>query len=79
VRTRVSRWGHSLAIRIPAAFAQEARIEDGTAVELTVDRGQLVVAPVRPTYLLEDLVDQITDENLHDETAWGAPVGGEVW
>ena len=79
MRVRVSRWGNSLAIRIPASFSREVRIEAGDAVELQVEDGLLVIEPVRTTYTLDELVAGITEENRHDKTEWGPPVGGEAW
>jgi antitoxin MazE len=79
MRSRVSRWGNSLAIRIPASFSREVRIEAGDAVDLRVDDGRMVITPVRKSYTLDQLLAGITDENLHGETDWGPPVGGEAW
>ena len=79
MRSRVSRWGNSLAIRIPASFSREVRIEAGDAVELQVEAGRMVITPVRKTYSLDQLLAGITDENLHGETEWGLPAGGEAW
>lgn len=79
MQSRVSRWGNSLAIRIPASFSREVRIEAGDAVELQVEDGHLVVKPVRKTYTLEQLLAGVTDENLHEETDWGQPMGNEAW
>jgi antitoxin MazE len=79
MRSRVSRWGNSLAIRIPASFSREARINEGDAIELQVEDGHLVITPIRKTYTLDELLAGVTDENRHDETEWGPAVGREVW
>ena len=79
MRARVSRWGNSLAIRIPAAFAEETQIEDGSTVDVAVEDGRLVIAAVSPRYSLEELLAQVTPENVHKETDWGKAVGAEVW
>jgi antitoxin MazE len=39
MKTRVQRWGNSLAVRIPRAFAAQAGVQDGTTVEMTVVDG----------------------------------------
>lgn len=78
--TKVQKWGNSMALRIPKAFADEMQITTETAVELTIEDGKLVINPVQePEYKLEDLLALITPENIHDEVDWGAPVGQEVW
>jgi antitoxin MazE len=80
MQATVQKWGNSLALRIPKAFAQEIGLEQDAAVMLAVENGRLVIAPVKdPVYDLDDLVSQITDENQHDEFDWGPPVGNEVW
>ena len=77
---RVQKWGNSLGVRIPKAIAQDARIEDGASVELSVEEGRVVIAPVKKKkYTLKELVDRITPENMHGETDWGPPLGKEVW
>ena len=80
MKTAVQRWGNSLALRIPKAFADETRIHDGSEVELTLKGGALVIRPVRRKRpALADLLKQITPQNLHDEVSTGGPVGQETW
>ena len=80
MRTRVQKWGNSLALRIPKSFAAEVGLAENAAVDLSVKEGRLVVEveaeiPLR----LEDLLDGITDRNLHGEWQTGPAVGKEVW
>ncbi len=78
--TKVQKWGNSFALRIPKTFADEMQMTVDTAVELSIADGKLVITPVeRSEYSLEELLAQITPENLHDEVDWGAPVGQETW
>lgn len=80
MQTKVQKWGHSLAVRIPRAYAKAANLEQDSSVEISVVDGALVLTPVaRPRYDLEDLLAQITDENIHAEVDLGPPVGKEVW
>lgn len=76
---RVSRWGDSLAVRIPRPMADQARIEEGQEVELAVVDGCLTIRPRARTYTLDELLDQVTPENRHDGVDWGEPVGDEAW
>jgi antitoxin MazE len=76
----VCKWGNSLAVRIPAAFAETVGLCEGTEVDLNIQAGRLIVAPVRQQrYDLQQLLEQITPENRHDLVDWGKPVGKEVW
>lgn len=80
MRARVQRWGNSLALRIPSAFAVETTIEQGSEVELTLEDGRLVVTPVKdPAFSLEALLAEVTPDNLHAEADIGAPEGAEAW
>jgi antitoxin MazE len=80
VKARVQKWGNSLAVRIPRAFADDLGLVDGAAVELTLDEGSLVLRPqLQPAYRLEELLDRVTRENRHGEEDLGPPAGGEVW
>ena len=78
--TKVQKWGNSVALRIPKAFADEMQITTETAVEMTIEDGKLIISPVEhPQYVLEELLAQITPENLHGEVDRGVPVGRETW
>jgi antitoxin MazE len=77
--TRVQRWGNSLALRIPRSLAVQAKVAVGTAVDIAVERGRLVVRPVRQRYRLSDLLKGIEERNIHAEIDSGSAVGREVW
>ncbi len=84
MKTKVQKWGNSLALRIPKSFAAETKMGPDTEVDLTLVEGKLVVTPVstpirRSKYSLEQLVEGITEENTHAEIDTGGPVGNEVW
>jgi antitoxin MazE len=76
----IAKWGNSLAIRIPQNLAKEINLAEGSEVELSLLDGNLVITPrTRHRYSLEDLVQAITPENLHQEIESGTAVGNEVW
>jgi antitoxin MazE len=80
VTTDISRWGNSLAVRIPRALAEKARLAEGDTVTVeAADDGSLVIRPARARYSVDELVRGITRRNRHGETPWGAPVGNEPW
>ena len=80
MKTRIQKWGNSLALRIPKPFAEEARLAEDSTVDVTVRNGKLVVVAVEePEETLESLVALITTENRHGETDTGRPVGNEIW
>jgi antitoxin MazE len=78
--SRITKWGNSLAIRIPLAIAKQASLAEGDAVTVALDReGGIVLRSVRRKYELSDLVGRITPKNRHRETDWGQPRGKESW
>ncbi len=78
--TRVQKWGNSLGLRIPRSFAVEARLAEGTAVDVTLEDDRLIVRPVdRPRYRLGDLLKKIDRRKIHSEVKTGRATGREVW
>lgn len=67
--TIVKMWGHSAALRIPAALMKQANLSVNQQVKLRAEEGRLVVEPDLPTYDIDELVAAITPENLHGVTA----------
>jgi antitoxin MazE len=77
MKTTVRLWGHSLAIRIPKTFAVHLGIVSGEEVELSMESGNLRIAPLQEN--LSALLEKVRPENLHDETDTGTTLGLEVW
>ena len=78
MRATVSRWGNSLGLRIPRGLAEDAGLIEGSAIDLRVENGRLIVEPVA-VESLESLLAKVTPKNLHDELLIDAPRGREVW
>jgi len=80
MKTRVQKWGNSLALRIPKAFADEVGLQKETSVEISLADGKIVVTPVTKSKLtLEQLLSKVTEDNLHHEVDTGSAVGNETW
>ena len=80
MKSRVQKWGNSLALRIPKSFAVEAGLRADGAVELSLVEGALVVQPVAPQPpTLDELLRGITDNNMPGEWDTGPAVGKEAW
>jgi len=77
---KVQKWGDSLALRIPKAFAIYAHLEDDNVVDISMVEGQIVVKPlIEPALTLEKLLAGINKSNLHHEVDTGIAMGKEVW
>ena len=78
MRTRVQKWGNSLALRIPKAFADEVHLDQDSTVDVSLVNGKLVVEPVaRPAWTLDELLAGVTEQNLHGEIDTGPAVGND--
>lgn len=80
MRTRIQKWGNSLALRIPKSFATEVGLQRETSVEVSLADGKLIITPVaKPKLTLKQLLARVTKENLHREVDSGPAIGNETW
>ena len=78
MNVKLSRWGNSLAVRIPAGIAKEASLSEGDSLAIDAEDKGLRLNLVESKASLEELVEAISAENRHDEISWGEPVGAEA-
>ena len=81
MKIMVKKWGNSLGIRIPAAFTQMLDLNNGSVVELSRTANGIQIIPQKKSRQeqLEELLDQITPENMHHEDFFGMEIGKEEW
>jgi len=80
MKLKIKKWGNSLALRIPRAFAMETNLHDDSVVEFFTRDNELVIVPVEGNkFELSDLLEQVNSDNLHSEITTGKPVGAEIW
>lgn len=79
MNTTLSKWGNSLAVRIPAQIANEAGLHEGVSLRVEYAEGALHLCPVAEVPTLDEMVNEITDENRHEEIDFEASVGEESW
>lgn len=79
MRGKVQKWGNSLAVRIPRAFAEQLGVGDDSEVELIIGDDGLLVRPVPQRYILSELLERVTDANVHEEVRTGERMGREQW
>ena len=75
---RISRWGNSLAVRIPKGLLDGAQLQEGDEVEMQSEEGTIVIVARKGVPSLQELVARITAENTHAEQA-PLGVGSELW
>lgn len=80
MRTKIQKWGNSLALRIPKGFAQHSNLENNSEVDIHLEDKQIVIKPVvRQTKNLADLLAGVNKENIHNEVDTGSACGNEIW
>jgi len=74
ITTHLRKWGNSLAIRLPKPLLDLVDLREGSQLEISIDRERLILSPVKkPKYTLDELLAQVTPENLHGEIDFGMP------
>jgi len=76
----IAKWGNSLAVRIPQAIAEQVQVQVGSEISIDIVDGKIILTPHRrKKYMLDELLDGMTSDNLHAEVSTGISVGNEAW
>lgn len=79
MKSTVQKWGNSLAIRIPKSFATEIDLYQGAEIDLVLFENKIQIEPIKKKKItLDELLSQVTEENIHSEVDTGTPVGKEI-
>jgi antitoxin MazE len=80
MKAQIAKWGNSLAVRIPKAAADAAKLKVGDDLDLSIERtGSITLRKKKRRPTLKELMRGMTKENRHPETDWGGRVGNEEW
>ena len=80
MRTKIKKWGNSLALRIPKSFALNANLRQDELVDISIDKERIIITPIgEKEYSLDELLAGVSEDNLHGEFDTGVPVGKEIW
>jgi len=80
MQAKIKKWGNSLALRIPKSFALNANLRQNKLVDLSIDKERIIITPIdEKEYSLDELLESVSESNLHGEVDTGAPVGKEIW
>ena len=73
------KWGNSIGVRIPAGILIELNLSAEKKVDVRAEAGRIIIEPIIDSQeTLEQLLGQITPDNLHSEIDFGQPVGKEL-
>lgn len=87
MKTKIARWGNSLALRLPAEVVRDFGLREGQIVELTPNKPKIEIATERqyadgvPVYTLQELVAEarrLGPENESEMLDWGPDRGSEI-
>ena len=79
METVIRKWGNSPAVRINATAMKIAAFDLEQRVTIKASKGRIVIEPAdKLEFRLEDLVGDITSNNLHDSVDFGEPLGKEA-
>lgn len=82
MHTRIQKWGNSQGLRLTKDLLENADLDVGDEVDVSVKDGVLMITPIkkiRGKYRIEDLVARIPEDHESEEIDWGGPSGKEVW
>jgi antitoxin MazE len=71
----VTKWGNSLALRIPQAFATQLGVKENSNVSLEIVGDRLII---KRGQTLDEMLACITEENQHDLIDNSEPQGKEI-
>lgn len=77
MEAQLQKWGNSLGLRIPAHISRKFHLHSGSSVDLIVNQDCIVIQPKK--YTLENLLEGITEQNLHSNLLEDEPKGKEEW
>mgnify|MGYP002717738815 FL=1 len=73
------KWGNSIGVRIPAVILTELNLSAEKKVDVRAEAGRIIIEPIIDSQeTLEQLLGQITPDNVHSEIDFGQPVGKEL-
>ena len=79
MQVTMRKWGNSIGVRIPAGILIELNLSAEKKVDVRAEAGRIIIEPIIDSQeTLEQLLGQITPDNVHSEIDFGQPVGKEL-
>jgi antitoxin MazE len=78
----IRKWGNSAALRIPREILTQARLTEGSDVEIMFadERKEITIRAVKKRKTMREIFEGYTGGHLTtEELDWGEPQGDEVW
>ena len=79
MQVTMRKWDNSIGVRIPAGILTELNLSAEKKVDVRAEAGRIIIEPIIDSQeTLEQLLGQITPDNVHSEIDFGQPVGKEL-
>ena len=79
MQVTMRKWGNSIGVRIPAGILTELNLSAEKKVDVRAEAGRIIIEPIIDSQeTLEQLLGQITPDNVHSEIDFGQPGGKEL-
>lgn len=79
MKSRIQKWGNSLAVRLPKSIAEQKSLREGSGISVILKNNQIVLEPEAEEFSLTSMLKEINPDNIHSETEWSEAQGNEVW
>ena len=77
----IQKSGSGLGINIPRVIVKELSLREGLYVNIYGNGNKIIIDTVKPdvSYNLTDMVEQISESNIHQCIDTGVSTGNEIW
>lgn len=79
MKTKIQKWGNSLAVRLPKSITDQKDLQAGSGVSVTLKNNQIIVEQVEDEMSLASLLSKMSVDTIHNETDWSTVTDNEVW
>jgi antitoxin MazE len=81
MRAKITKWGDSLALRLPRSLAEEVGFSERERVDLVVEGGALKITLSRKEIRRKKfgLCDLLANQGRTSAVGWGKAEGNEAW
>lgn len=71
--TKITKWGNSLAIRLPNNYIKQTKFKENESIELIVKNGSIIIKPLEKNRIsMDELISNMTELDILDQyTDWG--------
>lgn len=79
MRSKISKWGNSLALRVPKTILDTACIKENDSVEFIAEKNRITIKKKNREYRnLDELFAGYDGNKLCEEMDTGSPAGNEI-